>query len=145
MIDEKEIDKIKEEIFGKIKTYYNLKFKKCKEFIPGKTRINYAGRVFDENELINLIDSSLEFWLTEGRYTNQLQKELTSFIGVKHCVFTTSGSSANLLAISALTSKKINFKKRLKPGDEVITVAAGFPTTIFPIIQNRAIPVFIDI
>ncbi len=145
MVDEKEIDKIKEEIFSKIKTYYHLKFKKDKEFTPGETRINYAGRVFDENELINLIDSSLEFWLTEGRYTIQFQKELASFIGVKHCIFTTSGSSANLLAISALTSKKINFKKRLKPGDEVITVAAGFPTTIFPIIQNRAIPVFIDI
>ena len=144
-MDEDNIEKIKTEIFNKVKKYYELKFEKKQEFIPGETRINYAGRVFDYKELLNLVDSSLEFWLTEGRYVNQLQNELSSFIGTKHCLFTTSGSSANLLAISALTSNKLEEKRRLKQGDEVITVAAGFPTTIFPIIQNQAIPVFVDI
>jgi len=145
MGNNEKIENIKEDIFKKVKEYYNLQFNKEKEFIPGETKINYAGRVFDESEIINLIDSSLEFWLTEGRYVKQLQKELAQFIGVKHCSFTTSGSSANLLAISALTSNKIDMKRRLNPGDEVITVAAGFPTTVFPIIQNKAIPVFVDI
>jgi len=145
MVDEKEIELIKKDIFKSIKIYYNKKFKKKEEFLPGKTRINYGGRVFDENEIINLVDSSLEFWLTEGRFTTKFQEELASFIGVEHCIFTTSGSSANLLAISALTSNKIEEAKRLKAGDEIITVAAGFPTTIFPIIQNQAVPVFVDI
>ena len=139
------LEKIKNEIFDNVKRYYELKFKKKKEFIPGQTRINYGGRVFDHNELINLVDSSLEFWLTEGRYVNQLQDDLSKFIGTKYCLLTTSGSSANLLAISALTSKKLEENRRLKPEDEVITVAAGFPTTISPIIQNQAIPVFVDI
>ena len=140
-----EIEKLKDEILQKVRKYYEIKFKVRKEFIPGETKINYAGRVFDENELINLIDSSLEFWLTEGRYTTQFQEALGSFIGTKYCLLTNSGSSANLLAITALTSKKLEEKKRLKSGDEIITVAAGFPTTIFPIIQNNAIPVFVDI
>lgn len=145
MADSKETEKLKEQIFKLIIDYYNKTFGLKEEFIPGKTKINYAGRVFDEQELIKLIDSSLDFWLTEGRYTTQLQKELTSYIGTKYCLFTTSGSSANLLAISALASKKLEKSRRLLPGDEVITVAAGFPTTIFPIIQNNAVPVFIDI
>ena len=145
MVDKKEIELIKKDIFKSIKIYYNKKFKKKEEFLPGKTRINYGGRVFDENEIINLVDSSLEFWLTEGRFTTKFQEELASFIGVEHCIFTTSGSSANLLAISTLTSNKIEEAKRLKAGDEIITVAAGFPTTIFPIIQNQAVPVFVDI
>ncbi len=145
MSDEKEIESIKKNIFKNIKIYYEKNFEKKEKFIPGETRINYAGRVFDENEIINLVDSSLDFWLTEGRFTSQFQEELSSFIGVKYCLFTTSGSSANLLAISALTSNKLDNDKRLKPGDEIITVAAGFPTTIFPIIQNQAIPVFVDI
>ena len=145
MLDEKEIESIKKDIFNNVKIYYEKYFKKKEKFIPGETRINYAGRVFDENEIINLVDSSLDFWLTEGRFTSQFQEELSSFIGVKYCLLTTSGSSANLLAISALTSNKLGNDKRLKPGDEIITVAAGFPTTIFPIIQNQAIPVFLDI
>lgn len=145
MQDVKEIEKIKDEILSKVKIFYEKKYRIKEEFIPGKTRINYAGRVFDENEFLNLIDSSLEFWLTEGRYTHQFQEELAAFIGMKYCIFTTSGSSANLLAIMALTSQKLDDNRRLKPGDEIITVAAGFPTTIFPIIQAQAVPVFIDI
>ena len=144
-MDDNDIEKIKNEIFDKVKEYYKLKFEKKQEFVPGETRINYAGRVFDHNELLNLVDSSLEFWLTEGRYNIQFQQELADFIGVKYCLFTTSGSSANLLAISALTSNEIEKERRLNSGDEVITIAAGFPTTIFPIIQNNAIPVFVDI
>ena len=144
-MEDNDIEKIKNEIFDKVKKYYELKFEKKQEFVPGETRINYAGRVFDHNELLNLVDSSLEFWLTEGRYNIQFQQELADFIGVKYCLFTTSGSSANLLAISALTSNEIEKERRLNSGDEVITIAAGFPTTIFPIIQNNAIPVFVDI
>jgi len=144
-MDESNIEKIKKEIFEQVKRYYKLKFEKNEKFIPGETKLNYAGRVFDHNELLNLVDSSLEFWLTEGRYVKHFQEKLSNFIGTKYCLFTTSGSSANLLAISALTSNKLDANRRLKRGDEVITVAAGFPTTIFPIIQNQAIPVFVDI
>ena len=140
-----DIEKIRQEILEKTKEYYNKRFKPDQKFIPGKTKINYAGRVFDEKELLNLIDSSLEFWLTEGKYAAQFRKSLSTFIGTKHCVLANSGSSANLLAISSLTSDKIEYDKRLKKGDEVITVAAAFPTTVFPIIQNGAIPVFVDI
>lgn len=145
MRDINEINQIKERIFHYVKIYYEKKFNNKVKFIPGETRINYGGRVFDEKELINLIDSSLEFWLTEGRYSTQFQQKLANFIGQRFCILTNSGSSANLLAISALRSTKIEENKRLKSGDEIITVAAGFPTTIFPIIQNGAIPVFVDI
>lgn len=138
-------EKIKQKILENVKKYYNIKFNQKKEFVPGISKINYAGRVFDDDELVNLIDSSLEFWLTEGRYTQQFQDELADFIGKDYCLLTTSGSSANLLAISALTSQKLDKSRRLLPGDEVITVAAAFPTTVYPIIQNNAIPVFIDI
>ncbi|MHA1492212.1 MAG: lipopolysaccharide biosynthesis protein RfbH [Promethearchaeota archaeon] len=140
-----EITKIRNKIFENVKIYYDKKFKNKKDFIPGDTRINYGGRVFDEKELINLVDSSLEFWLTEGRYASQFQESLASFLGIKYCLLTTSGSSANLLAISALKSNKIDDNRRLKKGDEIITIAAAFPTTVFPIIQNNAIPVFVDI
>lgn len=139
-----EINKIKNEIFKKVKQYYEEKIKNEKEFIPGKTKINYAGRVFDEKEIINLVDSALEFWLTAGRYTKEFEKKLANFIGTKYCALTNSGSSANLLAVSALTSYKLG-NRRINPGDEIITVAAAFPTTIAPIMQNRAVPVFVDI
>lgn len=135
---------LRNEIAEKVKEYYKVKFGIKDRFVPGKTRINYAGRIFDEKEIINLVDSSLEFWLTEGRYAKEFERKLSDFIGTKYCVLTNSGSSANLLAISALTSWKLGSKK-IKPGDEVITVAAAFPTTITPIIQNRLIPVFVDI
>lgn len=127
-------------------SFYNSihKPEQQKEFIPGKTHIRYAGRVYDEKEMINLVDSSLDFWLTAGRFANQFEKEFAEFLGVKHCLLTNSGSSANLLAISALTSPKLE-ERRLKPGDEVITTACAFPTTVNPIIQNSLIPVFLDV
>ena len=114
------------------------------EFIPGKTPVPVSGKVLDRNDFINLVDSSLDGWLTAGRFTNQFQKSLADYVGTRHATFVNSGSSANLIALSALTSPKLG-DKRLKPGDEVITVAMGFPTTINPIIQNGLIPVFVDI
>ncbi|MDD5676912.1 MAG: lipopolysaccharide biosynthesis protein RfbH [Kiritimatiellae bacterium] len=122
--------------------HYAIKHKK-KKFSAGD-RISYAGRVFDEKEIINLVDSSLDFWLTTGRYAERFEKEFAGFLGVKHCSVVNSGSSANLLAFMALTSPKLG-GKRIRRGDEVITVAAGFPTTVAPIIQYGAIPVFMDV
>ena len=107
-------------------------------------RIPYAGRVYDEKEVNNLLDSAKEFWLTSGRYTAKFEKGLADFLGVKYCYFVNSGSSANLLAFMALTSPLLK-ERRIKRGDEVITVAAGFPTTVAPIIQYGAIPVFLDV
>ncbi|HCC31139.1 MAG TPA: lipopolysaccharide biosynthesis protein RfbH [Marinilabiliales bacterium] len=123
--------------------YYKT-FHSDKKFIPGKTRIQYAGRYYDQKEIANLIDASLDFWLTAGRFEKEFCRKLSDFLGVKYVVTTNSGSSANLLAISALTSPKLG-NKRLKKGDEVITVAAGFPTTVTPIVQNGLVPVFVDI
>ena len=114
------------------------------EFKLGSTMIPFAGRVIDEDEYVNMVDASLDGWLTTGRFAEQFEFEFASMYGVKSCSLVNSGSSANLLALSALTSKKLG-ERRIKPGDEVITVAAGFPTTVNPIIQNNAIPVFIDI
>lgn len=136
-------DILKKEIFEKVKEYYAIAHKQ-REFIPGKSRIPYAGRVFDERELINLVESSLDFWLTAGRFAERFEKELSEFFGLKYCSLTNSGSSANLLAFIALTSPRLG-EKRIKRGDEVITVAAGFPTTVTPIIQYGAVPVFVDI
>ena len=140
MKTEKELRK---EISDRIKKFYKLR-KDREKFIPGKTRINYAGRIYDEKEIINLVDASLDFWLTAGKYAQQFEKEFAKFLGLKYCLLTNSGSSANLLAISALTSAKLG-KRRLKPGDEVVTTACGFPTTLNPIIQNNLIPVFVDV
>jgi len=134
---------LKKEIFDRVKKFYKLR-KSQEKFTPGKSRIEYAGRVYDEKEMINLVDASLDFWLTAGRYARRFEREFAKFLGSKYCLLTNSGSSANLLAISALTSPKLG-KRRLKPGDEVITTACGFPTTLNPIIQNNLIPVFIDI
>jgi CDP-6-deoxy-D-xylo-4-hexulose-3-dehydrase len=123
--------------------YYDFKHKNKRAFKPGD-RIPYAGRVFDAKEIANLIDSSLDFWLTAGRYAERFEKGLAKFLGVRHCSLTNSGSSANLLAFMALTSPKLGAKK-INKGDEVITVAAGFPTTVTPIIQYGAVPVFVDV
>jgi len=136
-------ENIKQEIFKNVKKYYKSQFSK-KEFIPGKSKINYAGRVFDEKEIISLVDSALEFWLTTGRFAEKFEKEFAKFLGLRFCSLTNSGSSANLLALSSLTSPKLGDKK-VKLGDEVITIACGFPTTLNPIIQNNLVPVFIDI
>ena len=123
--------------------HYAIKHRKKPAFTVGD-RITYAGRVFDEKEIINLVDSSLDFWLTAGRYAERFEKEFAEFFGIKHCSLTNSGSSANLLAFMALTSPKLG-ERRIRRGDEVITVAAGFPTTVAPIIQYGAIPVFVDV
>ena len=114
-----------------------------KEWKPGD-RINYAGRVYDEEELCNLVDASLDFWLTAGKYTEKFEAGLGEYLGVPFCSIVNSGSSANLLAMMALTSPLLK-EKRILPGDEVITVAAAFPTTVAPIIQAGAVPVFADI
>lgn len=134
---------LKKEIFNLVAGYYTEKHKH-KPFIPGETYIQYAGRVYDEKEIISLVDSALDFWLTAGRFAKQFEEEFAKLLGVKYCILTNSGSSANLLAISALTSPKLG-ERRLKPGDEVITTACAFPTTVNPIIQNNLIPVFIDV
>lgn len=139
----KKSNQIKSKIIENIKEYYEINFKNQQVFVPGE-RIAYGGRVFDEDEMINLVDSALEFWLTTGRYSQQFEKEFSKFLGVKYCSLTNSGSSANLLAFMALTSHKLG-ERRIQKGDEVITVAAGFPTTIAPIIQYGAIPVFVDV
>jgi CDP-6-deoxy-D-xylo-4-hexulose-3-dehydrase len=136
-------EKIRQEIFEKVKLLYKLRRDKDK-FIPGKSPVHYAGRVYDEQEMVALVDSALDFWLTSGRYAERFEKEFADFLKVKHCLLTNSGSSANLLAISALTSPKLG-EKRLKPGDEVITTACGFPTTMNPLIQNGLKPVLVDV
>jgi CDP-6-deoxy-D-xylo-4-hexulose-3-dehydrase len=135
---------IRQEIFSKIRDLHNLRKQAERTFIPGSSPIPYAGRVFDEKEIIALVDASLDFWLTTGQYAEQFEKNLAQFLGMKYCLLTNSGSSANLLAVSALTSPKLG-DKRLEPGDEVITTACGFPTTLNPILQNNLIPVFVDV
>jgi CDP-6-deoxy-D-xylo-4-hexulose-3-dehydrase len=115
-----------------------------KRFIPGKSALNYGGRVYDEQELVNLVDSSLDFWLTAGRYAREFERKLAEFLKIKYCLLVNSGSSANLLAVSALTSPLLN-RRQLRAGDEVITTACGFPTTLNPILQNNLVPVFMDI
>lgn len=139
-----DIDKLKSEILEKTKELYNLKFNKQKDFIAGETFVNYGGRYFDSEEVVNLVDSSLDFWLTSGPWCKEFETKMAEYMGMKYCSLTNSGSSANLLALTALTSYKLG-DRRINKGDEVITVAAGFPTTITPIIQNGAIPVFIDV
>ena len=103
-----------------------------------------SGRVFDAAEVHSLVDSALDFWLTTGRFAAQFEREFARCIGLRDCLLVNSGSSANLLAVSALTSPKLG-DRRLQPGDEVITVAAGFPTTVNPIMQNGLVPVFVDV
>jgi len=134
---------LRQEIISKTIEYYQAKFAE-KEFIPGKNRVNYAGRFFDEKELVNAVDASLDFWLTEGRFSEEFAGKIADFLEVEHVLLTNSGSSANLLAFSALTSEKLG-DRRLKSGDEVISVAAGFPATVTPIIQYGLIPVFVDV
>ncbi len=114
------------------------------KFVPGKTIVPYAGRIFDEEEVVNAVDASLDFWLTAGRFTRNFEADLAETIGVDEAFLVNSGSSANLVAFSALTSAQLT-DRRVLPGDEVITPAAAFPTTVNPVIQNRAVPVFIDV
>ncbi len=138
-------EQLKQEILQKTKEYYELIHKPAqeKEFIAGESRVNYAGRVFDETEMQYLVDSSLDFWLTYGDYSKQFEKKLAIYLNVRWAFLVNSGSSANLLAFFALTSPLLK-ERQVKRGDEVITVAAGFPTTVTPIVQYGAVPVFVD-
>ncbi len=130
-------------ILDAVKDYFDKYHARDDSFEPGD-RIPYASRVFDSAEGVALVDSALEFWLTSGRWTARFEKELASYLGVRFCSLVNSGSSANLLAFSALTSPLLG-DRQIKRGDEVITVAAGFPTTVTPIIQYGAVPVFVDV
>lgn len=138
-------EQLKNEILEKTKAYYELVHKPMQErtFVPGESRVNYAGRVFDDTEMMNLVDSSLDFWLTYGEYSKKFEKELANYLGVRWAFLVNSGSSANLLAFYALTSPLLG-DRQIRRGDEVITVAAGFPTTVAPIVQYGAVPVFVD-
>ena len=132
----------RESILEMVKEYCDKYHNQEKPFKEGD-RIPYASRYYGHEEMVNLVDSSLEFWLTSGRYTDQFEKEFAEYLGTRYCSLVNSGSSANLLAFMALTSPLMG-DRRIMPGDEVITVAAGFPTTIAPIIQYGAVPVFVD-
>ena len=132
------------EVIERVRKIAALRRQRTAPFVPGKTPIPYAGRVYDEAEMVNLIESGLEFWLTAGRFHRRLEAELARWYGVAHASLVNSGSSANLVAVAALTSPKWA-ERRLRPGDEAITVAAGFPTTVAPLLQNGIAPVFVDI
>jgi CDP-6-deoxy-D-xylo-4-hexulose-3-dehydrase len=135
-------DELRQRILELTKEYHALAFPP-KPFLGGISTIPVSGKVFDGSELENLVDSSLDFWLTTGRYAEIFEKRFAKVMGMRHAMLCNSGSSANLLAVSALTSERLG-KRALREGDEVITVAAGFPTTVNPILQNRLVPVFVD-
>lgn len=141
MIDKKTLRK---EILEKVQEFHEAGQREKHAFSPDKDVVHYAGRVHDADELVTLVDSSLDFWLTSGRFTEEFETGLADFLGTENVLTVNSGSSANLVAFSTLTSPKL-LDRRILPGDEVITVAAGFPTTVNPIIQNRAVPVFVDV
>lgn len=124
-------DELKLKILELTREYYKEVHGQKKEFVPGKTFVNYGGRYFNDEEMVNLIDSSLDFWLTADPWAHKFETRLAEWLGVKHCALTNSGSSANLLAFYTLTSPKLG-ERRIKKGDEVITVACGFPTTVTP-------------
>lgn len=143
MLEHKTEQQAREEILDMVKEYCSLFHNKNKSFREGD-RITYASRVYDSDEMVNLVDSALEFWLTSGRYTKQFEQKLAKYLGVRFCSLVNSGSSANLNAFMALTSPLLG-ERRIKRGDEIITVAAGFPTTVTPAIQYGAVPVFVDV
>lgn len=142
MFENKTEGQAREEILAFVEEYYE-KFHRDKQNWQEGQRISYASRVYGQEELRNLVDSSLEFWLTSGRYTEQFEREFAAYIGAPYCSLVNSGSSANLLAFMALTSPLLG-ERQIRRGDEVITVAAGFPTTVAPCIQYGAVPVFVD-
>lgn len=143
MFEHKTEAEAREEILSMVEAYYRTFHQKKADYQEGE-RISYASRVYDQEEMRNLTDSALEFWLTSGRYTENFEEELAEYIGVKYCSLVNSGSSANLLAFMALTSPLLQ-ERRIQRGDEIITVAAGFPTTVTPYIQYGAVPVFLDL
>lgn len=133
----------REHIKNMVSEYYHTYKENKKEFTPGD-RINYAARVFDEKEMCALTDATLDFWLTTGRFSDEFEKEFANWIGVKYAHLVNSGSSANLIAFMTLTAPELG-ERQIKRGDEVITVACGFPTTVTPILQHGAVPVFVDV
>ena len=137
-------EELKQQILDLTREYYKEAHGQIRSFEPGRTFVNYGGRYFDDREMVNLVDSSLDFWLTAGPWAHKFETRFAKWLGVKHCAVTNSGSSANLLAFYALTSPKLG-DRRINKGDEVITVACGFPTTVTPIIQYGAVPIFVDI
>lgn len=136
-------NKLKEQIEDLVREYYKEYHEDHKEFVKGD-RISYSGRIYDADEMVNLVDAALEFWLTSGHYVQEFEEGLAGYLNVKYCSLVNSGSSANLTAFMALTSPKLG-ERRIYKGDEVITVAAAFPTTVNPIIQYGAVPVFLDV
>jgi len=141
--DQKTADQLRKEIATLVEQYHQAAFP-AKPFLGGISTLPVSGKVFDADEMQHLVDSSLDFWLTTGRYAEQFETQFAKVMGMKHALLCNSGSSANLLAVTALTSPRLK-KRALKEGDEVITVAAGFPTTVNPILQNRLVPVFVDV
>ncbi|MEI6610486.1 MAG: lipopolysaccharide biosynthesis protein RfbH [Deltaproteobacteria bacterium] len=134
---------IRTQILALVKEYHAAKFAP-KTFGPGNDLVHYAGRVFDAEEIVNLVDASLDFYLTANRYAERFEAEFANYLGMSNALLVNSGSSANLVALTALTSPKLK-DRRLRPGDEVITTACGFPTTLNPILQNQLVPVFVDV
>lgn len=130
-------------IFERVTEFHDL-FHTRPPFAKGESVVSYAGKVYDANEMVSLTDAALDFWLTAGRYARQFERDLAAYLGLRYASVTNSGSSANLLAVSALTSSKLR-ERRLRPGDEVLAVAAAFPTTVAPIVQNGLVPVFVDV
>lgn len=143
MFEHKSEKEAREEILELVKEYCDTFHNQKKPYQEGD-RISYASRVYDHEEMVNLVDSSLEFWLTSGRYTNEFEKKFAKYLNVRFCSLVNSGSSANLLAFMTLTSPLLK-ERQIKRGDEIITVAAGFPTTVNPAIQYGAVPVFVDV
>ena len=141
--DQKTADQLRQEIATLVEQYHQAAFP-AKPFLGGISTLPVSGKVFDADEMQHLVDSSLDFWLTTGRFAEQFETQFAKVMGMKHALLCNSGSSANLLAVTALTSPRLK-KRALKEGDEVITVAAGFPTTVNPILQNRLVPVFVDV
>jgi len=138
-----QIRELRERILAEVAEYAGLTARSA-EFIPGRSRIHYAGRCFDAAEMVNLADAALEFWLTAGRFSAEFESGLARRIGAGHALLVNSGSSANLLAFMTLTDRSLG-ERRIRRGDEVITVACGFPTTVAPIVQYGAVPVFVDV
>jgi CDP-6-deoxy-D-xylo-4-hexulose-3-dehydrase len=136
-------DDLREQILGLVRNYYDAKFS-TRPFDPTLDLVHYAGRVFDAEEIVNLIDASLDFYLTANRYAERFEAAFADLLAVENAFLVNSGSSANLVAVTALTSNKLG-NRRLKPGDEVLTVAAAFPTTVAPLVQNQLVPVFVDV
>ena len=137
------VDDLRAQILGLVREYWDARFRPA-DFRPGQDLVHYAGRVFDPDEMCRLVEASLDFFLTAGRFTEEFEATFAEKLGVGNALLVNSGSSANLVALTALTSPKLGVR-RLKPGDEVVTVAAAFPTTVAPMVQNGLVPVFVDV